>query len=70
MKRLTRTVLVSALIVAVVAISVAPAGAAKGGTDRPFKASGDGIVTAAPFPDCDPVSVIPGDPPFVVAIGV
>ena len=53
MKRLTRTLLVSVLIVAVAAISVAPAGAAKKGTDRPFKASGDGFVTAAPFEDCE-----------------
>jgi len=53
MKRLTRTLLVSALIVAVAAISVAPAGAAKKGTDRPFKASGDGFVAAVPFEFCE-----------------
>ena len=38
---------------AATAISATPADAAKGGTDRPFSASGAGTNIIADFPDCD-----------------
>jgi hypothetical protein len=59
MKRLTRTLLVGALVVAAAAITVAPAGAAAGGTDRPFKSTANGTLLLLDDPmmgECDFVS--------------
>jgi hypothetical protein len=55
MKRLTTALLIGACVVAVAAVSSAPAGAAEGGTDRPYTASGDGI-NVVDVASCRPVA--------------
>ena len=52
MKHFTGKLLVGALVVAVAAIGATPAGAAKDGTDRPFKAGGTGTNIIQPPEDC------------------
>jgi hypothetical protein len=54
MKHFTEKLLVGALVVAVAAIGATPAGAAKGGTDRPLTVSGSGTnLFEAPPVECD-----------------
>ena len=60
MNHLTRKLLVGALVVAVTAIGATPADAAKGGTDRPFSATGAGTNIIAEIPPPPPAPFPPG----------
>ena len=60
MNHLTRKLLVGALVVAATAIGATPADAAKGGTDRPFSATGAGTNIIAEIPPPPPTPFPPG----------
>jgi hypothetical protein len=54
MRRVTQTLLFGVLVLALAAVSATSAGATRGGTDRPFEASGNGIGIIAEIPaGCD-----------------
>jgi hypothetical protein len=60
MSHFTRRLVVGALIVSAAAIGASPADAAKGGTDRPFSATGAGTNIIAEIPPPPPTPFPPG----------